>query len=51
VLTILKDALFVAWAERKLTREFRDAAVRAIVPVQPAPVRPAVPPVIASGGR
>jgi hypothetical protein len=51
VLTILKDALFVAWAERKLTRDFRDAAVRAIVPAQAAPVRPAVPPVIASGGR
>lgn len=47
VLTILKDALFIAWSRRKLLRDFRDAAVSAMVPVQPASVRAVAPPVIA----
>jgi hypothetical protein len=50
-LTVLKDAVFVGWSHRKLTRGFREAAVRAIVPASPSKLPSAVPPVITQPGK
>ena len=51
VLSLAKDAVFMVLARRKLYANFRDMAVRAIVPIQitvppPAPRPAATPPVI-----
>lgn len=45
-LAILKDALFIIWSHRKLRRDFREAAVAAVVPVHSGTVAPRVPPVV-----
>ena len=43
ILTVAKDVFFWRLARRKLSRNFRELAVRAVTPIQPAISPPAIP--------
>ncbi|MSU59439.1 MAG: hypothetical protein EXS35_14920 [Pedosphaera sp.] len=51
-LALAKDALFFFWARKKLLRDFREMATRAVAPVciTATPVLPPVPPVMPASG-